>query len=1140
VSLDWIASAGPQREEGPEPAARGPRRTVRRDGNGSLRAQAGLRAAPPTEPTDIAKDQWVSLGPTVTLRGGATLRPRIAGRCRAIAVSQDGRRIYAGTAQGGTWFSGDGGEHWLPLDFFATTPKLDGSLGEATALAVGSIAVRFGGAADGSQDDVYVGTGEQRFNQYSPLPAHVQGVGIRTSTGPGPTVQALGPTATPWRLEATNLAGAAVLRLLVEQQTGVVWAATSRGLFRRPDGGGDEWEHVDTGLDDEKITDIAITNGEGAEPRRLYVASSEPGLAFRLLTESGGFTPVTLPPFPFAASLAPGPVTRLALAEANVAGQALLYVLGDEARLWRVRAGAAEPVTGLPADLFKTQATYDMAIAVHPTDGDRIVVGGSSAQIAGSNQFDASLYAGPVSETSVGRTFVAGAKTATGLPSSFIGTAVHSDVHDLAWVPGTGGATELWVACDGGIFRSRQDGKDRTFDARNSGLATLEAQYIAQHPEAEGVLLVGTQDNGLIRPLSPETWTVASEGDAGGVALDPLGPHRQITQYVGPSWWTSTDGGGDFNELTLLQSAPSGADKFVTARYKGARLDETVSCSFYCSAAVIANGTTTTQLAVGTDRVWLSTDWGVTWVTIPSGKNPYDPATAGAPDRALDRLDDRASVSVLKWASENALHVLTKDGIYLYSRADSASPWTRARRYNRPQVQRDTKSKTPSGQIPADMDVTDLASHDLQRAGLGSLYASTSGVGDEHVWWFDGQGQWRKTALPVDSPVHSIVVDPAHREVVYAGTDVGVYKGVATIPAPGAGDAKWDWKPYSNALPEAPVLDLVIHEKARLLRAALAGRGVWEVALDGVPQTPIAYMRAHTYDTRRRLPLPTTGPRALDPLADPALATPLRLDASPDLRVYRAVGTAPPPAPTKAWDAFDVWVLQSFLRALGKRIEANGVFDAATQDANLEVGPLPTTAAEWVARFGGPNSNKPAFDHDPPDAADINVSLRDEPDRRTPPKSSCAVGAGAARVWAVVHGRDWRVLPANRVAVFVLRAPFNGKTDLSGLPALPANWATSLRGDLTAATPGAWLAKSGWAYLDPVTPFRRPARAVSPREAQVVQFDVAASAWPVGDWLLLAVVHADDDELKATETDVAALVRATRHVAARSVRRFAP
>src|SRR3712207_3798506 len=111
-------------------------------------------------------DQWVPLGPHVTMRGQATARPRISGRCRAIAVSPDGSRIYAGTALGGTWFSSDGGEHWLPLDFHATTRSLKGVLGEANALAVGSIAVRFGAARNGADDQVYVGTGEQRFVRY--------------------------------------------------------------------------------------------------------------------------------------------------------------------------------------------------------------------------------------------------------------------------------------------------------------------------------------------------------------------------------------------------------------------------------------------------------------------------------------------------------------------------------------------------------------------------------------------------------------------------------------------------------------------------------------------------------------------------------------------------------------------------------------------------------------------------------------------------------------------------------------------------------------------------------------------------------------------------------------------------------------
>jgi len=121
-----------------------------------------------------------------------------------------------------------------------------------------------------------------------------------------------------------------------------------------------------------------------------------------------------------------------------------------------------------------------------------------------------------------------------------------------------------------------------------------------------------------------------------------------------------------------------------------------------------------------------------------------------------------------------------------------------------------------------------------------------------------------------------------------------------------------------------------------------------------------------------------------------------------------------------------------------------------------------------------------------------------------------------------------------------VRTPFTGNGDLTGIPQLPQGWADALKADLTASTPGAWLANTPWAYLDATKPFRRPARAVDPREAQVVTFDVTLPAtWPPGGWLLLALVHADTDPLKATETNVATLVRTDHHVAARSVRRFA-
>src|SRR5829696_7214582 len=101
MSHDWI-TGGPAPRERADPASRVPLRAPL-DGHPQRRGfarRAPLRNAAPALAPDGAVNQWVPLGPSDTVRGQADLRPRIAGRIRAIAVSEDGRRIYVGTAQG--------------------------------------------------------------------------------------------------------------------------------------------------------------------------------------------------------------------------------------------------------------------------------------------------------------------------------------------------------------------------------------------------------------------------------------------------------------------------------------------------------------------------------------------------------------------------------------------------------------------------------------------------------------------------------------------------------------------------------------------------------------------------------------------------------------------------------------------------------------------------------------------------------------------------------------------------------------------------------------------------------------------------------------------------------------------------------
>jgi hypothetical protein len=546
--------------------------------------------------------------------------------------------------------------------------------------------------------------------------------------------------------------------------------------------------------------------------------------------------------------------------------------------------------------------------------------------------------------------------------------------------------------------------------------------------------------------------------------------------------------------------------------------------------------------------------------------------SAAAPNRAQDRLNE--AVLVTRWGSATRLYALTRKGVYFFER-NAAAAWTMTQLYDQEKAHKNWKGKVPAGEIPADLPLTAFAVHETLN-GKGTLYVGTSGAHTEsHVWWFDGVGTWVGTGLKLDSPVYALAVDPLIPEVVYAGTDEGVWKG--RLNALAAGGRAWTWTRYSTGLPEAPCVDLLISApetgQQRFLRAALAGRGVWEVAVGAHMQAPDVYLRSHAYEARRA-GVPAGGPRS--PFVDPEIvmytsAHPqVRLDASPDIRVWRAAAAAAPspvrlpvvpaaagrPLAAANFDAFDAWLLRSALRARGEDVDPDGDWtsgsDAALLNQRNALFPAaaPTDAALWTALVAG---NALACDNTPPDHADAARHVPDEPDRWLKgTKTSCAC-TDSAQVMVTVHSRHWRAVPKDSVRVVLLNAQYAtsagdmfGRRDASSVPPLPAGWDASLVAD-QAAPNGNWMGAGGvWSYADAV-PFRALPADLGANNPQVVTFNVnfaAADArkWEQRGWLLLAVVLSTDDPLVrnppvVAETDVAKLVRKDPHVAARSVRK---
>ena len=1204
-----------------------------------------LRAAPVG-----AAELWLPIGPTTTVRGQVEDEPRVAGRIRDFQVSTDGRRVYAASAIGGLWYSEDAGAGWEPVGAFAATRDRGTITPASNTLACGAVYVRFAPAGTPDPhavDEVWLGTGEPDPLQHPADLGNVGtygGVGILHAVGPVAATRAGNPD--PWTRQAqpragyAGLRGAGVFSLTPDPADARrLIAATTRGLHVHDPaaGGPDPWSLVSDPTWDTApgtpgsaalvVTDAVWVAGAGASPARLWVAIRQEGTPLTGLWRSdagaaGPFVDVVLPD---ARTGAGEPrVLRLGLAAAP-SDRDVLYVFGSGPRLWRVDGAGTVRRVGrrLPREIFgdDDSSYYNLAIAVDPANPARILIGGQGVASPDQGLYSAALYR----ITLQGALPAAGAFWATDyvggniLDATWVGEGAHADVHRIRWVAGPA-VPPVFVGTDGGPFLSTRSADRGTFGSRTTGMAVSEPGYIASHPDTDGVALIGCQDNGAQLRLGGTWRHLPFTADAGGVAFDPGTRGRLVAQVYNSTW---NDQAGNYISPTERFDQTDAA--FIT---------EDSDSRFYSNAAAHRRADGVTQLAIGTRRVWYTERWGASrwdgvagvwrreWMTIPSRT---DPRSGNAQDTRTDRLapgpfppgayDNSPGIRALRWGGDHRLYALLPGAVYRFDRDPATMAWSRpvtqiALRPAMPAVP-PPPAAVAGPSLPPDGTLNDLAVHDVTAGPHGSFYLATSHP-TEPVWWFDGTGTWHPCGLGVlpppggappgtpdgvRAPAYAVVVDPDHPEIVYAGTAVGVWRGVLT-PAAGAVPPSWLWRPFVNGLPEAAVQDLTIDRwpdpgggQRRLMRAALQARGAWEVDLD-VPTAAVTYLRTHHYDTARLKPVPMTDPMFLaarpdrdwtldwalarnrdhrDAAAQPANhpdGTPpdeLLWHASPDIRLRPAPGTpflAPasldwnefsPPA-----DRFELWALQTAMHAIDDRVVPNGrwnlQFRRRLRELRAANGLLPDRprvdaalwnllavqaglwADPWAA--GGPTEAdllERIVGMATPRAGGVTTGAESA--------ASVALPAGAARVDVAVHRRALVEAPASDVSVLLLRlplptgvAPNPGPPDWAATPdpALPGvEAAMEAVGPGGGPLPAAVALPAGWDAPDTTTQIRRPSRPVRTADAAVLTFEVN---FAVGTWLLLAIVHHGPGTPDLTgAADLRALVLGSPHVAARSV-----
>ena len=351
------------------------------------------------------------------------------------------------------------------------------------------------------------------------------------------------------------------------------------------------------------------------------------------------------------------------------------------------------------------------------------------------------------------------------------GGDMHPDLHAAAW--SRAGKKALFLGHDGGLSLLRDPwasvvGPGFFDNLHNRGLAThlvyqLSGTTAPTPPDARDRVAIGLQDNGCRErhgsPLAQSGRFDPVLGmDGYGVLYHPLDGRLLLVAADGIIWLIED---GVYNS-TIFQGAQFFPPLFPDAS------DPTGNSVFTLSY----------------DSVIKSADFGRTWKTlprtgIPAGSTPIAFAASPVPGGPL-------------------LVMTGPTGYRSLDRGDTWKPFP-----------------APSGLA------TGLAFGDQ------ALYAWSNilDTGRQHAWRSSDLGD---TWQPIDGnglpplPVWRIVPDRKVRSVLWAATDVGVYRSA---------DGGASWNRFGVDLPWLTVHDLYVASDGSLLRAGTYGRGVWEAVL---------------------------------------------------------------------------------------------------------------------------------------------------------------------------------------------------------------------------------------------------------------------------------------------------------------------
>ena len=759
-----------------------------------------------TSSLNLLSPAWTPIGPAPIPDGQTNLidatRNPVSGRVLTIAVHPtDPNKVYVGTAQGGLYRSLDGGLTWTAL------------MDNAETLAVGAVTID-----PLDPTTLFVGTGEG--NSCGDCFFGVGFYIIKNAESATPTL--LGPYNSATNTANLKLANSrSISKILVNPSNdNTIFVATSagvgginggagvglnpspRGLFR--------CENVMSGTP--SCTKLNVNGPNGGLDTAVRDIVFDPGNPNVLLAGvwdriSGGTDGVwrttnALAALPaaitFTRSLTTTDATNVMLAIHKAGSTVTVYAATeDDANndtTGVVRKSTDGGVT-FPTVLTSSrgfcggQCWYDMPIAVDPNDVNNVIIGGSG-------DYDDTQTACKV--TTDGTNFV---KKAAGL---------HPDVHAITIAPSN--TSIIYHGNDGGIFKSTDDGNNWV-SMNTAGFNATQFVSLAQHPTDRNFMIGGTQDNGTPYLRANGAWKLGAFGDGGYALIDrnAVDTGASVTAYH--TYYNIKAALIGFSRADGASQIDPAGWTTVYGCYAGVAIYQPngISCAddtlFYAPMNLGPGNPNT--LYFGTDKVYRSTDKGLTMTAasqvFETGAQPVGSTTINTPVSAIgvSPQDDNVRIVGIStgrvFASTVGAPVMT----------EVTPPVTPHKFIGRAVI--DPNNKTTAYVTLVGYGVPD-GQHIWKTTNL-----STAPGAPAVTWTAAGNG------IP-DVPVDAFAIDPQNSDILYAGTDIGVYTST---------DGGANWVPYGTGLPRVAVFDMGILNAHRVLRVATHGRGIWEIPIPG-------------------------------------------------------------------------------------------------------------------------------------------------------------------------------------------------------------------------------------------------------------------------------------------------------------------